>query len=860
MSLLELEIPLNHPKILKLNPYSTTSPKKPSRSLSKLKGNVLDLSTPLSKRKTRLRRGVLTESSQYNEYSIEVKCNTYGSTIHSTPDHNDFDHFKKETHQGAYMVPGQWMLEKYDWCQELSTQICRATRNSYVSKAFRVYNTRRKQIEETYHVTFNENMEAIRHAYKKHGFQAYSSSASECIFADFLSEIKPKKVSEALKHPGSKWVFMNKKDEHGTTTKNIARMVAQGYSQEEGTEYDETFVLEARMEAIRIFLAFAIYMNFKVYQMDVKSAFLNGKLKEEVYVKQPPGFESSEFPNYIYMLNKALISKDIQTRTMLAVTWIKKHFRCCASILWMKSQLSDYGIHYKMVSIFCDKANAIAITNNPVLHSRTKHIDIRYHFIRDHILNGDIELHFTPAEYQLAVLGRNYSFTEQVNSIYQLLAYSLIIGTEVDTGVIIYSDLLTKLLNKIKSLGFYTPIQSNSHFIKDPFKVIGVLFKKSKRPNSKKSPIEAMVTLPKPTEDSEQSYSVSSGTVPDPQDLYRDIQLASMGFPSTLDEGTRKSQPFPESTSTHPKDSGGNKQPLDRDITSMTHDEGTTKNMLRPEGSLRDKDSLGNIPPTDMEPIHNLVVDLLRIGAKYQVDETQSTRLSNEEEVIDVGDDMDEDPQDDAEVRSPSPNQTQRKPSQVQESASDTSTPDLKRFDNTLPLTERKLINSFIRDLYKGLNAITELLKDINSAVKDDPATNKKIDEAIMTFAKISTQTTEILSLKEASAAWTKSSTNMAWNLGSRMTVVGISQTALKHKVSSLSQDTLEIKSIMLEIYQAFKGQPSLAPSGSVTPTLALTYIPANVKGENTTNTATEEPPSHTEGETEDATMETLIS
>nr|GFC86316.1 retrovirus-related Pol polyprotein from transposon TNT 1-94 [Tanacetum cinerariifolium] len=74
---------------------------------------------------------------------------------------------------------------------------------------------------------------------------------------------------------------------------------------------------------------------------------------------------------------------------------------CCASILWMKSQLSDYDIHYKMVPIFCDNTSAIVISN-PILHSRTKHIDIRYHFIWDHILKGDIELHFIPNEYQLA--------------------------------------------------------------------------------------------------------------------------------------------------------------------------------------------------------------------------------------------------------------------------------------------------------------------------------------------------------------------------------------------------------------------------------------------------------------------------
>ncbi|GJT81313.1 retrovirus-related pol polyprotein from transposon TNT 1-94 [Tanacetum coccineum] len=132
-----------------------------------------------------------------------------------------------------------------------------------------------------------------------------AASTSECLFADFLSEMEAKTVSEALKHPC--WIdAMNKKDEHGTTTKNKARLVAQGYSQEEGIDYDETFTPVATMEAIRIFLVFATYMNFKVYQMDVKSAFLNGKLKEEVYVKQPPGFESSEFPDYVCKLDKAL--------------------------------------------------------------------------------------------------------------------------------------------------------------------------------------------------------------------------------------------------------------------------------------------------------------------------------------------------------------------------------------------------------------------------------------------------------------------------------------------------------------------------------------------------------------------------
>jgi hypothetical protein len=105
---------------------------------------------------------------------------------------------------------------------------------------------------------------------------------------------------------GMKWVFKIKTDESGTVVKNKARLVAKGYNQQEGIDYEETFAPVARMEAIRIFLAYATYMNFKVYQMDVKSAFLNGNIKEDVYVQQLPGFESSEFPNHVYKLNKAL--------------------------------------------------------------------------------------------------------------------------------------------------------------------------------------------------------------------------------------------------------------------------------------------------------------------------------------------------------------------------------------------------------------------------------------------------------------------------------------------------------------------------------------------------------------------------
>ena len=95
-------------------------------------------------------------------------------------------------------------------------------------------------------------------------------------------------------------------DETGVVTRNKARLVAKGYSQEEGIDFDETFSPVARLEAIIIFLAYATHANFKVYQMDVKSAFLNGELEEEVYVQQPLGFEDLDFPDFVYRLFKAL--------------------------------------------------------------------------------------------------------------------------------------------------------------------------------------------------------------------------------------------------------------------------------------------------------------------------------------------------------------------------------------------------------------------------------------------------------------------------------------------------------------------------------------------------------------------------
>nr|GFA82951.1 putative ribonuclease H-like domain-containing protein [Tanacetum cinerariifolium] len=104
----------------------------------------------------------------------------------------------------------------------------------------------------------------------------------------------------------TKWILKNKRDARGIVVHNKARLVAQGHGQEEGIDYDEVFVLVARIEAIRLFLAFASYMGFMVYQVDVKSAFLYGEIEKEVYVTQPKGFKDPYNPNHVYRVVKAL--------------------------------------------------------------------------------------------------------------------------------------------------------------------------------------------------------------------------------------------------------------------------------------------------------------------------------------------------------------------------------------------------------------------------------------------------------------------------------------------------------------------------------------------------------------------------
>nr|GEX65700.1 copia protein [Tanacetum cinerariifolium] len=314
--------------------------------------------------------------------------------------------------------------------------------------------------------------------------------ANSCLFACLLSSIEPANVAEALKDSDwviamqdeldqfarlkvwrlvpkpvgktvikTKWIFKNKKDESYLVIRNKARLVAAGYSQQEGIDYDETFAPVARIEAIHLFLAYAAHKDFTVYQMDVKTTFLNSILKEEVYVAQPLGFVSKQYPDHVLQVNQFsngifinqskyildilkkfgmencdtvptlmveqaklkldLVRKPVDHivyRSMIgslmyltssrpdimfaSCLWYPKDSGfdltaysdtdhagcyldrkteseyvaisgCCAQVLWIRTQLTDYGFFFDKVPIYCDSKSYIAISCNPVLKKTT---------------------------------------------------------------------------------------------------------------------------------------------------------------------------------------------------------------------------------------------------------------------------------------------------------------------------------------------------------------------------------------------------------------------------------------------------------------------------------------------------------
>ncbi|GJR58602.1 retrotransposon protein, putative, unclassified [Tanacetum coccineum] len=319
-----------------------------------------------------------------------------------------------------------------------------------------------------------------------------------CMYALTVSTTKPKNIKEAMLD--ASWIESMQDELNQFKRLDVWELIefAKGYGQEDGIDFEESFAPVARLEAVRIFVAYAAHKNFPIYQMDVKTTFLNGPLKEEIFVRQPDGFVDPDFPNHVYRLKKAPYGlkqapractpmpttkldadlhgtqvdqtkyhsmigglmyltasrPDIAFATFVysgfeliaysdadlagcnddckstsggiqflgdkLVSWSSKKqdcttmstaeaecvslSACCAQVIWMRTQLLDYEFRYNKIPMYCDSKSAIAISCNPVQHSRTKHINIRYHFIKEHIEKGTIELYFFETEYQLADL------------------------------------------------------------------------------------------------------------------------------------------------------------------------------------------------------------------------------------------------------------------------------------------------------------------------------------------------------------------------------------------------------------------------------------------------------------------------
>ncbi|GJY76586.1 retrovirus-related pol polyprotein from transposon TNT 1-94 [Tanacetum coccineum] len=282
-----------------------------------------------------------------------------------------------------------------------------------------------------------------------------------------------------------KWIYKFKLNEYGDVLKNKARLVAKGYRQEKGIDFLESFALVARIEAIRIFITNVASKNITIYQMDVKTEFLNGELKEEVYVSQPGGFVDPDHPTHVYRLKKALyglkqahrawndtlsrflldnkFSKGLQVsqnprgifinQSKFALEILKKfgmdscdpvdtpmadrlkldedplgilvnqtRFRSMVgSLMYLTASRPDLVFIVCMCASWSSKkqkSTAISTTEveyiamsgclpllsaaNNVQHSRSKHIDIRHHFIREQVEKGVVELYFMTTDYQLA--------------------------------------------------------------------------------------------------------------------------------------------------------------------------------------------------------------------------------------------------------------------------------------------------------------------------------------------------------------------------------------------------------------------------------------------------------------------------
>nr|GEW36961.1 hypothetical protein [Tanacetum cinerariifolium] len=376
----------------------------------------------------------------------------FGSLYYPTNDHEDLGKFDAKADTGIFVgyAPAK--------------------------KAFRIYNRRAQIISETIHVTFDKLTAMV---------SGQSSSGPGLHFMTSATSIAAPRAKVLADSPVSISIHQD--------------APSTGFKQEEGIDFEESFTLVARIEAIRIFIANAAHKNMTIYQMDVKTAFLNGELKEEVYVSQPEGFIDQDNSSHVYKLKKSLyglkqaprawydigifinqskyaskivkkyglnstdsvdtpmienkkLDEDLQGKQVDATlyrdmigslmyltasrpdlsyddtdmsltayadadhvgcqdtrrsTSRSAQFLCDKLVSWSSKKqkstaISNYGFKFNKIPLYCDNKSAIALCCNNVQHSQAKHIDIRYHFIKEQVENGIMELYFVRTEYQLA--------------------------------------------------------------------------------------------------------------------------------------------------------------------------------------------------------------------------------------------------------------------------------------------------------------------------------------------------------------------------------------------------------------------------------------------------------------------------
>ncbi|GJV24146.1 retrovirus-related pol polyprotein from transposon TNT 1-94 [Tanacetum coccineum] len=254
------------------------------------------------------------------------------------------------------------------------------------------------------------------------------TDAMWCYFDAFVTSVEPKNFKQGMTELS--WINV-KTDEFGGVFKDKSRLVAQGFRQAEGIDFEESFKPVSRIEAIRIFVENAANKNMTIFQMDVKTAFLNGELKEEVYVSQPEGFVDQDNPSHVYKLKKALYGLKQSSCTSLMYLTSSRPDLIYAVCLCARYQakptekhlhaLTDYGFTFNKIPLYCKNKSAIALCCNNVQHSRAKYIDLRYHFIKEQVENGIVELYFVRTEYQLADIFTKPLPRERFNFLIEML-------------------------------------------------------------------------------------------------------------------------------------------------------------------------------------------------------------------------------------------------------------------------------------------------------------------------------------------------------------------------------------------------------------------------------------------------------